>query len=244
MRKLVYAAGWLVLFAGAVRADDAEAKAIVEKAIKAHGGAEVLNKFQAISVKEKGKFYGMGAAFDYTLEMQYQAPDKERLEIRGENFKFVQVVNGDKGWRGINEAPKAMDKDELAEAREELYASNVGRLTPLTGAGCKLSSLGEIKVGGRPAVGVRVEHKGHRDVNLYFDKENGLLVKAEGRGKDLMAGGKEYTQEVFYSNYKKVEGMQVPFKTLLTRDGKRYVESETTEATPAEKLDASVFAKP
>jgi hypothetical protein len=244
MRKLAYAAVSVVFLAGAVRADDAEAKAIVEKAIKAHGGAEVLNKFQAITVKEKGKFYGMGAAVDYTLELQFQAPDKERLAIRGEGFKFDQVLNGDKGWRGINEAPKALDKDELAEAREELYASNLTRLTPLTREGCKLSSLGEVKVGGRPAVGVRVEHKGHRDVNLFFDKDNGLLVKTEGRGKDPMAGGKEYTQEVFYSNYKKVEGVQVPFKTLLKRDGERYVESETTEATPTEKLDASVFAKP
>jgi outer membrane lipoprotein-sorting protein len=244
MRKLVYAAVSVVFLAGAIRADDAEVKAIVEKAIKAHGGTEVLNKFQAMSVKEKGKFYGMGAAVDYTLEMQYQAPDKERLEIRGENFKFVQVVNGDKGWVGVNEAPKPMDKDQLAEAREELYAANLVRLTPLNGEGYKLSSLGEVKVGDRPAVGVRVEHKGHRDVNLFFDKENGLLVKVEGRGKDLMAGGKEYTQEVFYSNYKKVEGMQVPFKTLLKRDGERYVESETTEATPAEKLDASMFGKP
>jgi hypothetical protein len=30
-------------------------------------------------------------------------------------------------------------------------------------------------------VGVRVQSNGHRDIDLYFDKESGLLVKTESR---------------------------------------------------------------
>jgi hypothetical protein len=245
MRQLVYAAGWVVVLAGgAARGEDADAKAILAKAIKAHGGADVLNKFPAMSLKDKGKFYGMGEGIDFTAEVQFQAPDQERLEIQADNFKFVQVVHGDKGWIAINGETKDMDKDQLAEAREEVYAANVGRLAPLTGADYKLSSLGEVKVEDRPAVGVRVEHKGHRDIGLFFDKESGLLVKMERRGKDLMAGGREYAQETIYRDFKKVEGRQVPCKIIVRREGKRYLEMETTEASPAEKLDASVFGKP
>ena len=37
-------------------------------------------------------------------------------------------------------------------------------------------------------MGVKVESKGHRDVNLFFDKGSGLLVKAEFIIKDIMGG--------------------------------------------------------
>ena len=52
----------LVLAAPAlVRADDdAEMKALIEKAIKAHGGADKLNKQKATTMKFKGKIYAVG----------------------------------------------------------------------------------------------------------------------------------------------------------------------------------------
>ncbi len=244
MRKLVYAAVGVALLAGnVVRADDADAKAVVEKAIKAHGGTEVLNKFPAVSLKTRGKFYGMGVAADYTAEAHYQVPERQRVEVQSGDFKFIQVINGDKGWVVVGGETRALNKEQLDVAREELYAAFVSRLAPLTGAGFKLSFLGNVKVGDREAVGVRVEHKGHGDVSLFFDKDSGLLLKTERRGKDLMGGG-EYTGEALYGDYKKVDGMQVAYKVTIKRDGKLYVESETTEVKPAEKLDDSVFAKP
>src|SRR5947208_1477821 len=84
------------------------------------------------------------------------------------------------------------------------------------------------KVNGKPAVGVRVSHKGHRDINLYFDKDKGLLLKIERTVKDLMAGGKESQEEVSYSDYKEVEGVQQPTKLVIKRDGKDYVDGEAT----------------
>jgi hypothetical protein len=246
MRKTLWASSWVVvvLASGAVRADEAEAKAIVEKGIKALGGADVINKLLATTVKAKGKFYGMGDGIDYTSETQAFMPDKYRVEVLAGDFKFVQVIKGDKGWVALGDKVMEMDKEELAEAQEGLYAGNVARLVPLTGEGYKLSTLGAKKVGDREAVGVRVEHKGHRDVNLYFDKDNGLLLQVERRAKDVMAGGDEYTAEATYADYKKVDGLQVAYKLLMKRDGKRFIEQETTEVKPAEKLDDSVFGKP
>ncbi len=246
MRKTVWTAGWVavVLAGGAARADEAEAKAIIDKGIKAFGGADVINKFPAATSQAKGKFYGMGEGIDYTSETQVQAPDKYRTEVTAGDFKFIQVVKGDKGWISAGGMVKEMDKEELAEAQEGLYAGTVARLVPLTGEGYKLSTLGAKKVGDREAVGVRVEHKGHRDVNLYFDKENGLLLQVERRAKDVMGGGDEYTSEMTYGDYKKVDGLQVAYKLTLKRDGKRFIEQESTEVKVAAKLDDSVFAKP
>jgi hypothetical protein len=229
--------------AAPARAGDDDVKAVVEKAIKAQGGGDEAAKYPAARVSSKGKFYGMGDGIDFTSTSAVQQPDRSRFEVTGDQFKFVQVVNGDKGWVKINDNVDEMNKEQLAEARETLHVGAVQRLIGLTGKDYKLSSLGDSKVGDKAAVGVRVERKGRRDVNLYFDKDSGLLLRLETRVKDLMAD-KEVTEERLFSDYKKEDGVQIPQKVLINRDGKKYVESETTDFKREEKLDASLFDKP
>ena len=217
---------------------------IVAKAIKAHGGADKLKKFKASVSKSKGKFYGLGEAIEYTQEMSIQLPDRSRIDIDATNFKFKQVLNGDKGWQKSNGDTMEMTKEKVAEGQENMHATLVAHLAVLTDKSYELSALGDLKVGDRMAVGVRVEHKGHRDVSLFFDKENGLLLKSELRGKDTMNEDKEFTSETVFSDYKKVEGVMVAHKIDIKRDGKQYVVSEVSEVKLSEKLDDSVFAKP
>jgi len=245
MRQWLCALSFLALAAAApARAGDDDVKAVVEKAIKAQGGADEIAKYPAARLTLKGKFYGMGGdGVDFTSTSAVQQPDRSRNEVTGDQFKFLQVVNGDKGWIKLNDNVQDMDKDQLAEARETLHAGAVQRLVGLTGKDYKLSSLGESKVGDKAAVGVHVERKGRRDVNLFFDKDTGLLLKLETRVKDLMAG-KEVTEERLFSDYKKMDGAQVPQKVVINRDGNKYVESELTDYKRMEKLDSSLFDKP
>jgi hypothetical protein len=232
-----------------VRADeDAELREVVERAIKAHGGLDNLTKFKASASKQKGKFHGLGQALDYASDVSVQLPDCFRIEVRSkagdQDFTFIQVIAGNKGWFKFGDNTQELDKDMLAEAKEQMNASNISHLACLKDKEYKLSPLGEVKVGDRPAIGVRVEHKGCRDVSLFFDKKKGLLLKMETRGKDVMQGGQEYTATTRYDDYKEIEGIMVAHKTNIERDGKPYVDGEMTEATISEKLDDSVFAKP
>jgi hypothetical protein len=239
----------LLVAAGLCRADDqADLRKVIDKAIKAHGGEANLTKFKASTFKMKGKFYGMGDGIEFMGQWAIQLPKQISVqinfEVQGMQFKFAQVVNGDKGWTHLMDETKGMDDDELKEAKEGLYASQVERLVPLSQKGFKLAPLGDAKVDGKAAVGVRVSHEGHRDISLFFDKESGLLLKSERVVKDQMAGGKEVTETAVYSEYKAVDGLQHPYKIIIQRDGNKYVEAETTEFKPAEKLDEDMFAKP
>jgi hypothetical protein len=231
-----------VLLSGAAVRADGEAAAIVDKAIKATGGADVIKKFAALKVQTKGKFYGMGDGIDYKAEESFQAPDRFFLKIDATGFSFSSTVNGDKGWIKFGDNVMEMTKEQMEKAKEDLYAGGLARLLPLKHKGVTLSQLGEVKVDGKPAVGVRAESKGHADVSLYFDKESGLLVKTERRTKD--DSGAEVTQETLYSDYKKVEGMQVPMKAVINHDGKKFIESENTDVKLSEKLPDSTFDKP
>jgi hypothetical protein len=230
----------VALLAGAF-GQAAEPKATIDAAIKAAGGAEKLAKFNTETWKEKGTYYGMGAGQPYTGTYAVVWPDKFRMEIEG---AFIIVLNGDKGWMKEGDNTSEMTKEQLEEQKENHYAGWVASLLPLKDKAFTLAAADEIKVDNRPAVGVKVSRKDHRDVNLYFDKETGLLVKSATRAKDLEAGGKEFTQEVFLSDYKEIEGAKVPMKVAVKRDGKQFVEAENLEVKPSPKLDDKTFAKP
>ena len=254
MRRLLIPCALVLALAALGRADDdADAKAVVEKAVKARGGADNLAKYKADVLKIKGAVHVSGLDIDFAGEISFQQPDKSRAVIEGTvmgtNFKSTRVVNGDKGWiddlLGATQSMRDMSKEELAEERESQNANSIARLAVLTDKAYTVSTVGESKVGDKEAVGILVKRKGYRDVSLFFDKKTHLLLKSETRVKDPQGGGDtEFTQEAFYDDYKKVGDLQVAHKLTIKRDGKAFLESETTEFKPEEKLDDGLFAKP
>ena len=254
MRRLLIPCALVLALAALGRADDAaDPKAVVEKAIKARGGSDNLAKYKADVLKIKGAVHVSGLDIDFTGEISFQQPDKSRAVIEGTvmgtNFKSTRVVNGDKGWiddlLGATQSMRDMSKEELAEERESQNANSIARLAVLTDKAYTLSTVGESKVGDKEAVGILFKRKGYRDVSLFFDKKTHLLLKSETRVKDPQGGGDaEFTQEAFYDDYKKVGDLQVAHKLTIKRDGKAFLESETTEFKPEEKLDDGLFAKP
>ena len=232
MRFMISALVAATFFGASVSADD-DAKAIVEKAIQAKGGT---GKSVAVTWKGAGKFYGMGEGIDYTGTWSQHHPDKFRMEING---AFTIVVNGEKGWINAME----MTKEQLTEQREALHGSWVMNLYPLTDKAFTLALIGASKVDGKDAVGVKVSHKGRRDVSLYFDKKTFMVLKSEQTVKDDNTG-KEVTQESIVKEYMKVGDVQVPSKMLVNRDGKIFVDGSMSDYKISDKLPDGTFEKP
>ena len=228
--------------------DDAEMKSLVEKAIKAHGGAEKLAKQKATTMKFKGKIYAVADGLDYTGDFALQAPDKVRtdinFELMGMKFAVINLLNGEKGWVSLNGKTDDMPKEAIDEGKEQLYADGLARLYKLTDKEFKLAPLGDSKVGEKEAIGVKVSRKDHRDVNLYFDKKTALLLKIEHQIKDFQMGGAEAMQESIYDDYKDVDGVPVATKLIIKRDGKNYLDADISDVKFHDKLDDKTFEKP
>ncbi len=141
----------------------------------------------------------------------------------------VNVVNGDKGWTKVAGNTIELDKDAVAEAKEKAHAEYVASLLPLIdGKGYTMATTGEFEVGEKKAMGVKVTSKGHRDVDLYFDKETGLLVQYDVKVKDE-GSGQEVLESSFPSDYKDLKGTKYAKKAIVKRDGKLYLAFEVTE---------------
>jgi hypothetical protein len=237
---------WLLFSAGAARADEPDAKAMLDKATRAMKGEGKLARFGAGTFKGKLTASEGGQQITANIEGTWQGTSQYRGELDiqegGQNFKGVLVLNGEKGWFKGPDKTEEAPEGAAVFLREILYAGQMPLLVPgLAGKDYKLSLLGEVKIGDRNAVGLTVSHKDHKDVSLFFDKETGLPLKSEVRLTNPQ--GKEVTMEFLYGDYKEFEGVKLPAKVTIKFEDKE-VTLEVSEVKPADKLDAGLFEKP
>lgn len=240
--------GLVLALAGRSWADDqAEINALIDKAVKAMGGQEKMAKLKASSWKGKANLQEGGQAIAITHEGSTQGWDQFRLEgevqFGGQSHKALLVINGDKGWAKHEDKVEDASKDALVMMKDSFYAMRVCQLLrALKDKAFQTSHLGELKIGERQVIGIQLVHKDHKDLNLFFDKANGLPVKSEIRLTEP-GGGKEITVEYHFSDYKDFDGLKHFTKITFKFDNKEFV-TELSEIQAQEKLDDSVFAKP
>src|SRR5262249_20154870 len=147
-RPIALFVGAVVLFSAPAARAAEQPKEIIEKAIKAHGGAEFLTKHKAAKSRAKGKVDtpGVGEG-EFTQETCYMAPDKIKdryeLTIAGQKMTVLTVVNGDDVAVEVNGEALDLSDEEKAPLKEMSYLLKVSRLVSLTDKEFELTALGE-----------------------------------------------------------------------------------------------------
>jgi hypothetical protein len=250
MRKLLgvsLACGVALAVTGALRSDEqADATALVDKALKAMGGTDKVAKFKSGTWKGKATAQEGGKEVVLTSEGTWHGTDMVRIDAEitggGKTEKVLAVINGDKGWLKAQDMVRDAPDGELPMMKSALYAVRMPHLLPdIKGKDFKLSNLGEVKVGDKPALGIGVAHKDYKDVKLFFDKETALPAKSEVRLADPM--GRELLVEFLYGDYKEADGIKHPMKISIKVEGKELM-LELSEIKSKDKVDESEFAKP
>jgi hypothetical protein len=230
-----------------IRADEKDASAILDKAIKAVGGEEKLAKAAAFSWKQKGTISLNGNDNDMSFDSTLQGLDHYRSEFKGRfgenDFTGLTIINGDKGWVKFGDMEHDMEGEELANEKRRIYlAITPITIVPLKGKGFKTEAAGEEKVGDKPAAVVKVTCPDGKDFKLFFDKESGLPVKMLAH----VAGfaGDEFDQETTFYDYKEIDGIKKAMSVDSKRDGEKFFNIKVTEFKVLDKVDDKVFEKP
>jgi hypothetical protein len=245
--RIVSAALILVLALGSRAMAQEEARAVIQRAIVAHGGLEKLSRIRADKVQFKGTLHIGTAEVPFTNDLTVQAPGQfksvHRLGEPGRVRTIVHLLDGDKATIVVDGRPQPVSGSNLAQMRQTLQLEAALKLVPLlTDPAFQVAPLGEFQNDGRVVVGVRVCGGGQRDLRLYFDRETALLVKTE----HLLdgAGGKDVKQEAYYADYREMGGYLRACKVTAFRDGKKVMEAQLVEAHALDHIDAAEFSRP
>jgi hypothetical protein len=239
----------LCLSATGARADDqAELRGILDRAIRAHGGADALAKLQAGSWQAVGQMYNLGPTIEYKSSGDRVGADKARLTVEttisDQPVKRTIVIDGDHGWVEVNGRAQDLDAETLAEEKERAFATWVASLTPLISSNFELQAVAATTVNNRPAIGVRVVAPGHRPIVLYFDQEAGLLVKKATTIHEPHGKGADELQETYYGAYELVDGVRIARHIQVHRHGELSLDCRYTSMHMFLDLPRQVFERP
>jgi hypothetical protein len=238
--------------AGAGGGKDVEA--ILDRAIQALGGKEKLSKAHRATWKSKGKLDRGFGEEEFTSQTTVDGPRRTRVELesksKGRRLKDVKVFAGNNvWWRNWAEDAESVgdgDGDEWSDAHRQFIAATI---LPLKGKGFKLEAAGEEKVGGKPAVSVKVTPPNDDAFKIYFDKGSGLPVKLVMKrtrrdDKDCLHETITTTHETTYRDYKDFGGVKRATRIEIKRDGKFFMDQHITEFRVLSKVDPKLFARP
>ncbi len=195
------------------------------------------------------------AQLPFTLDLERTR--RMRLEIKFKGQTAVQVYDGTNGWK-VRPFLNRMEvenytEDELQKAA--LQSDLDGPLVDYAAKGTTVELEGTDKVEDRDTYKLKLTMKDGHSIHAWIDAKTFLEAKVEGAPRRL--DGVVHPVEVYYRDYRSVDGLQIPF-LLETRvvpvatgaKGARPVGNfppekiviEKVEVNP--KLDAALFTKP
>lgn len=182
------------------------ADAVIGKAISAQGSDAAMAAVKDLSMK--GTAAVMGNKLDFSL--QYVLPSSYMQNISmGPNSLGKQIVNNGKYTvlqQGMEQPVKEDDKEEMEEDAALFREAYLKR------AGYKFAIKGIETIDGKDAYNIEISSPKGRVMNYFYDLVTGLRVK-ETKTSDGPQG--KTTIQVFYNEYKDVDGVKVPVKMLL-----------------------------
>lgn len=238
----------LLLLSSALFAEEAKsARETLLRAIKAAGGEKLLAA-KALQGKSRGTLLLLGNKSPVNNEFFVQGLDQVKwsseVTLNDKQVTAVLVIDKDKGWiKGDNAEPGTLEKKQIKAFLQGFAALRlVESLVPLTTKEWKLSSLGELKIQDRSAIGIKAVKKGLPELDIFFDKETHLPLKAEMRIEE--PDGKDIPYTAHFSDYKKFAGRLFFTRLKVYREEMLVLEMERQEIQVKDNLPAETFAKP
>ncbi len=232
---------WLVLFsAGGSPCFAQSAQKIVDEYVHAEGGAKALAKIQTASITGSLTDDATGQSGTYSLITK--APDKFYSEIIIGPRRLIEAYNGKSAWGQDTSGQETSGQSTGADSSSD----STGAPHTLTGAvaseweaaGRYLNSrLADAKkskfglqlidtedVGGRKAYHVRIALSPRVSRELFFDAQTHLLIREiiPAAAQQQPGSKNAAAEELDYADYRRVEGVEAPYRITLRRAGRNY----------------------
>lgn len=214
---------------------------IIAKHLEVRGGADKLKGITSLVQENSLSVQGM----DIPVKISTLTGKGYRFELEVMGNQMVTVLDGDKGWlvvpsmMGGSGSPEDMPADQLKGAKSQLDPTN--GLLSYKDAGTTIELVGKEKVNGADAFNLKITTKDNAVSNLYIDATTYLISKTVSTATQA---GQTFTQEMFMSNYKDVNGIKFAHTVEMTSPMGGTMTMNTNKVTVNGPVDEAIFKKP
>ncbi|PYR78811.1 MAG: hypothetical protein DMF86_04935 [Acidobacteria bacterium] len=217
-------------------APDDDARALIERAIAAKGGLARLRKIRTTRVEAIMRVQAEEGPLEIPTVTSIEYPDRFRVEAQMAGGAVVQVYAGGEYWvqgpRGLAEVTPAR-RDEIQRGVQR----DIVRLLLRAHEGAATATAVSSPDPALAAVTLRAD--GTSPVTMFIDRGTGLIARLQY--KERVGGG--MTDEE-YSDYRAVDGIQVPFRTVVRRPDAPVIERVVKDVRYNTRLTRGLFTKP
>jgi len=219
----------------------ADASALLRRVVAAKGGLDALQAVKTVIAESKTTFQMDQGPLESTTKTYVIYPDKFRVDANVAGAEVLQAFNAGQAWQkdpgGVRDVPAPVREDFSASVRRDtiplLIAAVEGRLTTR-----RLPDEGR---DGRVLRVIEISGAGLSPVRLFIDPSN--LIARQSFTTPGPDGQPVQAEEVF-SDYRSVNGIQVPFTAEVVRNGRTILRRTLTQVTFNTEIDPGLFERP
>lgn len=208
---LLYSSLLFTFFPATLRAQDPSK--IVNQYVRAVGGSKALSKIHTETLEGACTRVSDGKPCTFTLDTKLPNRFYSELELDGKNQ--IEAYNGKSAWQ---QAASGELSTLLGEQGQQVEAASLyynSRLLNLKKNKLAVAFIGHAQVQGKDALQVELTTSSNIRRQLFFDPQSHLLVKESAPVNGL-------DEEIFYNDYRSVDGVKLPYKIELHRGPEVY----------------------
>ena len=227
-------------------ADAKQAKAILDAALKAKGGAKKLGGVKTMAIEGEASLTIQGQAIPGEVKRVWKAPNSLRLDLKLKTpvgtFDIVTVVHGDMGWAqqpgpGGKMAIEDLDASSVTDAKRQIWRDSEFILLRHGETGVTVRPLESESVGGKKADVVQLTSAdGKTSVKLFINQKTRMLDQMT-----YLEGGEEAVET--FTDYKTVKGIKVAH-TRKSKSPQGEFDTVLTSVKFNGKVSDKIFDKP
>ncbi len=210
-------------------------KAVVARIIHAYGGKEALSRVSSLSAKGEITTFMPNNEGTYLLTMKRNR--KLLVDIKYVKRTEKRILNGNRGYSGTDE--------EVAEVKGSAYDAMIYQYNQmdlpygLADETFRIKYLRKDSLHGRSVDVLKLTDKAGNEMEAVVDSENYYIVKTTGI---FGAGREKASLNAEFGDFRKVEGIMLPFSIVNYADGFKIGETRITGYTINPDISDSVFS--
>ncbi len=212
---------------------------VIKKYTAALGGIDAQKKIKTMKFEGAMKQQGM----EFPMTIQVIQGRAMRADITVQGMVITSAFKDSAGW-SVNPlegstTPAKMNEEEKKGAKDQ--CDLIDDLADYKAKGHKAELIGLEDVDGVETIKIKLTKK-DGDVEQYFlDAETYLPIKSSTKMK---FGDSEVESETYYSDYKEVAGVKMPFTTQIKSGGQVVLETAFKKIEANITINESIFDMP
>lgn len=182
-----------------------------------------------------------GTNFEVSNETTIKFPNKTLTIINGPFGEIKNAYDGNIAWALTPGGTQVIVGDNALEFANALAGDPFSILNNFDKEDYKITLLENNLFEGQNVTTILCTTSTGHEITVYLDPKTNMIV---GKSAQSKSAGVVSVNEEIYSNFQKVEGVEIPMKRLLKRNGLPFAEVEVKEVKINSGVDDKIFVKP